>query len=93
MKKKILYRALLGAPMGLAISYLITIAVSLGWGRVAPPPCMPGLVAPAGSESAAVALQAAVARLVGPAFAARSAARQARRPRLPPPRPPPRRGM
>ena len=72
MKKKILYRALLGAPMGLAISYLITIAVSLGWGGGAYHPCMPGLVALAGSESGAVALQAAVACLVGAGFAGSS---------------------
>ena len=72
MKKKMLHRALLGAPMGLAISYLITIAISLGWGGGAYNPCMPELIALTGSESGAVALQAAVACLVGAGFAGSS---------------------
>ena len=72
MKKKMLRRALLGAPVGLAISYLITIAASLGWGGGAYSPCMPELVALAGSEAGAAALQAAVACLVGAGFAGSS---------------------
>ena len=72
MKKKMLHRALLGAPVGLAVSYLITIAVSLGWGGGAYYPCMPELIALAGSESGAVAIQAAAACLVGAGFAGSS---------------------
>ncbi len=51
MKKIILRRAALGAPIGLAVSYLVTVAVSLGWGGGDYLPCMPELVALAGSEA------------------------------------------
>lgn len=73
MKKIILRRAALGAPIGLAVSYLVTVAVSLGWGGGDYLPCMPELVALAGSESGAVALQAAAACFVGAGFAGSSA--------------------
>lgn len=68
MKKKILQRALLGAPMGLAISYFVTVVVSLGWGGGSYLACMPELVLWAGSESRAVAIQALTACLVGAGF-------------------------
>lgn len=70
MKKKLLSRAAAGALAGLAISYAITILLSLGWGGGSYLPCRPELAALAGSESRAVALQALFALLVGAGFGA-----------------------
>lgn len=68
MKKKILQRVLFGAPLGLAISYFITIVISLGWADGTYLACMPELVVWAGNEIRAVAVQAFVSCLVGAGF-------------------------
>ncbi len=72
MKKKLLARAALGAPLGIAISYLITIAISavMGWGVYSP--CVPSLVDSVGTEVGAVAVQAGLSALLGAAFGAAS---------------------
>ncbi len=57
MKKKILLRALLGAPIGILISYIITIAISLATGNGEYYPAAHELIADCGSEIAAVAVQ------------------------------------
>ena len=69
MKKKALLRGLLGVPLGMAMGYLITIVISLGWGQGRYVACMPELIALAGSEAGAVALQAALCGVLGAAFA------------------------
>ena len=45
MKKKALLRGLLGVPLGMAMGYLITIVISLGWGQGRYVACMPELEA------------------------------------------------
>lgn len=57
MVKKGLQRALLGAPLGVFISYTITILISLGWGDGRFYPVVPELVAQTGSEINAVLVQ------------------------------------
>lgn len=69
MKKKALLRGLLGVPLGMAMGYLITIVISLGWGQGRYVACMPELIALAGSEAGAVALQAVLCGVLGAAFA------------------------
>ena len=69
MKKKALLRGLLGVPLGMAMGYLITIVISLGWGQGRYVACMPELTALAGSEAGAVAIQAALCGVLGAVFA------------------------
>ena len=69
MKKKALLRGLLGVPLGMAMGYLITIVISLGWGQGRYVACMPELTALAGSEAGAVGLQAVLCGVLGAAFA------------------------
>lgn len=64
MKKQLLLRGLLGFPIGIALGYLITILVSLGWGGGAYAPCMPALADAVGSEIGAVMLQALLCGLL-----------------------------
>lgn len=72
MKKKIILRSLLGFPIGLAIGYIITILISLGWANGEYSPCVPELAAVMGNEINAVILQAALCGLLGAGFAASS---------------------
>jgi len=72
MKKRAFLRGLLGFPLGVAIGYAITILISAGWGNGSYLPCVPSLIETAGSEIAAVVLQAALSGLLGASFAAAS---------------------
>lgn len=72
MKKKALLRGLLGIPLGIAIGYVITIIISLGWGQGYYSPCVPSLIETVGNEIGAVVLQAGLTGLLGGAFAAAS---------------------
>jgi len=72
MKKKLLQRAVIGFPIGIAIGYLITIFISLGWGSGDYLACMPELATDVGSEAGAVALQALLCGLLGAGGAASS---------------------
>ncbi len=72
MKKKVLLRALLGAPLGLALSYLITILISLVGGQGAYYPVVPELAASCGNEINAVLVQALCSLLYGAAWAGAS---------------------
>lgn len=69
MKKKALLRGTLGVPLGMALGYLITIVISLGWGQGRYVACMPELTALAGSEAGAVAIQAVLCGVLGAVFA------------------------
>ena len=69
MKKKILLRCLLGAPLGLAISTIITIFISYAMGDGSYYAVVPELVRDCGSEINAVALQAVCSLLYGAAWA------------------------
>lgn len=57
MKKKIILRSLLGAPIGLAVNYLITVLISLAVADGNFYPVVPELAADCGSEMNAVLLQ------------------------------------
>lgn len=72
MKKKIILRSILGFPIGIAIGYLITILVSLGWAGGYYAPCVPELISAMGNEINAVTLQALLCGVVGAGFAASS---------------------
>ncbi len=72
MKKKMMLRALLGFPVGVAIGYFITILISLSVGGGRYLAAAPALIASAGSEVAAVGLQALLCGLIGSVFAAAS---------------------
>lgn len=73
MKKKVFLRCLLGAPLGLAISTLITIVISLTVGDGTFYPVVPELIADCGNEMNAVLLQAVCSLLYGAAWAGASA--------------------
>ncbi len=72
MKKKILLRGAFGFPIGIAIGYIISIAVSLIWAKGYYSPCVPELVMAAGNEISAVTLQALLSGILGTGFAAAS---------------------
>jgi hypothetical protein len=72
MKKKVLLRCLLGAPLGLALSTIITILISLAVGDGSFYPVVPELTADCGSEINAVLLQAVCSLLYGAAWAGAS---------------------
>ena len=72
MKKMILRRCLAGAPIGLAISTIITIIVSLNMGDGKYYAVSPQLAADCGSEINAVVIQAIFSMLYGAAFSGAS---------------------
>lgn len=72
MKKKVLFRSLLGAPIGLAISTAITIVSSLIYGDGNYYAVVPEFIQDCGSEINAVALQALLSLLYGAVFSGAS---------------------
>ena len=72
MKKKIVLRSLFGFPIGIAIGYLITIFLSLGFANGYYSPCVPELILAMGNEINAVMTQAALCGILGVGFAASS---------------------
>ena len=72
MKKELIKRGLLGAPLGLAISTVITILISLIVGDGRYYAVVPQLVSDMGSEMNAVLLQAALSLVYGAAWAGAS---------------------
>ena len=72
MKKKVIQRCLLGAPIGVLISLLITIIISYAIGDGAFHAVTPELSAECGSEINAVAVQTACSLLYGAAWAGAS---------------------
>lgn len=72
MKKEILKRLLFGAPIGLAISSIITIAISLTVGDGLYYAVVPSLAVDMGSEINAVLLQAGLSMIYGAAWAGAS---------------------
>ena len=72
MKKKIAIRCLLGAPIGLAISTAIAIAISLVIGDGRFYPVVPELIASCGTEINVVLLQSVCSVLYGAAWAGAS---------------------
>lgn len=72
MKKKLLSRCLLGAPIGLAFSTAITIIISLTVGDGNYYPVVPSLIEVCGNELNAVVLQAVCSLLYGAMFSGTS---------------------
>lgn len=72
MKKKIVIRSLLGFPIGIAIGYVITVLISLGFANGHYLACMPELAAVMGNEINAVILQTVLCGILGTGFAASS---------------------
>ena len=72
MKKEIVKRSLLGAPLGLAISTVITIIISLTVGDGRYYAVVPALATEMGSEVNAVVLQAVLSMIYGAAWAGAS---------------------
>ena len=70
--KKAGLRALVGAPIGLAYTTVITIIISLAMGGGQYYPVVPELTADVGSETIAVLIQALCSLLFGAAFAGAS---------------------
>lgn len=73
MKKKIIIRALVGAPLGLAISYIIAVAISLVINDGSFYPVVPELTEQCGSEISAVLLQTVCSLLYGAVWGGMSA--------------------
>lgn len=73
MKKKILIRCMLGAPIGLAISYLITVIISITVADGKFYPVVPELANACGTELNAVLIQTVCSLLYGAAWAGASA--------------------
>lgn len=72
MKKKILLRCLMGAPLGMALSTLIAIGISAAIGDGRFHAAVPELIRDCGGELNAVMLQAACSLLYGAAWAGAS---------------------
>ncbi len=72
MKRKVLFRGLLGAPLGLAISTMITIIISLCVGDGRFYPVVPELTSSCGTELNAVLLQTACSLLYGASWGSAS---------------------
>lgn len=69
MKKKIILRSLVGAPIGLALTVLITVFISLAIGDGNYYPVVPMLIEECGSELKAMILQTICSLLYGAAMA------------------------
>ncbi len=72
MKKKVILRSLLGAPLGIAVSFLITVGISLTVGDGNYYPVAPELVGDFGTEINAVLAQTLCSMLYGAVFAGAS---------------------
>lgn len=69
MKKKLIMRALLGFPLGIAIGYVITVIISICIGDGLFHPVTPELLETMGNEMNAVILQTALCGIMGTCFA------------------------
>lgn len=69
MKKEFVGRIGVGLLGGIAVSYLITVGISITLGDGNYYPCVPGLVEQFGSEIMAVIIQTILSALLGAGFA------------------------
>jgi len=72
MKIKIILRSISGIPIGISIGYLISIIISLIWGKGYYSPCVPELITVMGNEINAVIIQTILCGILGAGFAASS---------------------
>ena len=68
MKKKVILRCLIGAPIGLSISFIITLIISVIINKGEYYPVMPKLTALCGNELNAVVIQTVCSLIYGAAF-------------------------
>ena len=68
MKKKVILRSLIGAPIGLSISFIITLIISVIINKGEYYPVMPKLTALCGNELNAVVIQTICSLIYGAAF-------------------------
>ena len=73
MKKKVILRCLIGAPIGLSISFMITLIISVIINKGEYYPVVPQLTALCGNELNAVIIQAVCSLIYGAAFGGASA--------------------
>lgn len=72
MKKQVFLRGLLGFPLGISIGYIITIIISLGFGKGYYLPCVPSLIIVMKNQINAVMFQAILCGILGSCCAASS---------------------
>lgn len=72
MKRTLIYRILLGFPLGVFIGYAITIILSLVYADGYYSPCVPSLSETFGNQINAVLFQAVLCGILGASFAAAS---------------------
>ena len=72
MKKKVILRCLIGAPIGLSISFIITLIISVIINKGEYYPVVPQLTALCGNELNAVIIQTICSLIMGAAFAGAS---------------------
>ncbi len=72
MRKKVFIRTLHGFPVGVLIGYMITIFISLVWGKGSYVACNPGFISTMGNEINAIILQSVLCGILGSGFAASS---------------------
>lgn len=68
MKKKVFMRGLIGLPIGISLSYLITVIISAVLGDEKYYPCVPELIDVMGNEINAVIVQMLFSGLLGACF-------------------------
>lgn len=73
MKKKIIQRCLIGAPIGLSVSFIITLIISAIINKGEYYPVVPQLTAVCGNELTAVIIQTICSLIYGAAFGGASA--------------------
>ncbi len=69
MKKQIIFRGIIGFPLGITLGYIISILISLFATNGEFNPCVPQFVEQVGSEIGAVVIQTLLSGILGSAFA------------------------
>lgn len=72
MRRKVFIRTLHGFPVGVLIGYMITIFISLVWGKGNYVACNPDFISTMGNEINAIILQSILCGILGSGFAASS---------------------
>lgn len=72
MRRKVFIRTLHGFPVGVLIGYMITIFISLVWGKGSYVACNPDFISTMGNEINAIILQSILCGILGSGFAASS---------------------